>query len=574
MTQAGTFADGDQFGGYRLGRLIGRGGMGEVYEAFDTQKERVVALKVLPAELSGDPEFRRRFQHEAQIAAGLQEPHVIPIHDYGEIDGQLFIDMRLVQGTDLRAVLRDQGRLEAAPALDVIAQVGDALDAAHQDGLVHRDVKPSNVMVLPSGFAYLADFGIAVRDGQDRLTNHGETVGSMAYMAPERFDGGAVTGAADIYSLGCLLYECLTGRVPFSRESHAATLHAHLYEEPTPVSALRPDLPPDVDAVLAVAMAKDPRQRYASAREMTDALVGAIGESRTARAGTALATVPGVAALASPTTRFPGRPSPTGARGPDGVHGPPAPPGAGGSARLAGPDRGGSRRTRLVLGAAAAAIALGAGGVAAYAALGDDDDLPAARSGDQSGVATAEPSVAPTGSTGTNNGTEAPTTSEQPSPPPEETTPAPTQPESTTAPSPSEGTGTPTGSSSPPPAPAPAPSPASDVGPTLATTDHYDWQGWTIRPEARCNANDRALAVISSKSVRASICEVGPGGRTYYRGWSSAGGLEIDDPVPSENGWLATRGQVSYMLGRDWVIIMESTSEVLLDEPTWTYRTP
>ena len=214
---SGTDGDsrvGTQFGPYRLRRLIGRGGMGEVYEAQDTGKDRVVALKLLPEGVSHDQVFRKRLKREAQSAGRLQEPHVVPIHDYGEIDGLLYVDMRMIDGTDLRKMLSRFGPLTPARAVAIIRQVASALDAAHESGITHRDVKPENILITGDDFAYLVDFGIANAATDEKLTEIGTAVGTYAYMAPERFTSDEVTYRADIYSLACVLHECLTGQSP------------------------------------------------------------------------------------------------------------------------------------------------------------------------------------------------------------------------------------------------------------------------------------------------------------------------------------------------------------------------
>src|ERR1700742_3624474 len=190
-----------QFGPYRLKRLVGRGGMGDVYEAEDTVRERVVALKLMSQTLSNDPVFRSRMQREARPAGRLKEPHVVPIHDYGEIDGQLYVDMRLIDGQDLAAILSRHGALSAARAVAIVRQIGSALDAAHAAQVTHRDVKPENVLVSKDDFAYLVDFGIASAASDEKLTQLGSTVGTVKYMAPERFSAGEVTHRADIYAL-------------------------------------------------------------------------------------------------------------------------------------------------------------------------------------------------------------------------------------------------------------------------------------------------------------------------------------------------------------------------------------
>ena len=201
---------GSDFGHYHLRRLLGRGGMGEVYEAEDTRKDRTVALKLLPPGMSHDPVFRKRLQREARSAGRLQEPHVVPIHDYGEIDGVLYVDMRFIDGTDLRQMLTRYGPLTPARAVAIIRQIASALDAAHESGIMHRDVKPENILITRDEFAYLVDFGIANAATDESLTELGTAVGTYAYMAPERFTNAEVTYRADIYALACVLHECLT----------------------------------------------------------------------------------------------------------------------------------------------------------------------------------------------------------------------------------------------------------------------------------------------------------------------------------------------------------------------------
>ncbi|MGE3664645.1 MAG: serine/threonine-protein kinase [Pseudonocardia sp.] len=262
--------------------LFGRGGMGAVYRAFDAEQGRIVALKVLPDELSGDEEYRRRFRREARIAARLTDPHVVPVHRHGEIDGRLFLDMRLVGGPDLATVLAD-GPLPAQRAVGVVEQVARALDAAHGAGLVHRDVKPSNVFLsrpprpTDRDFVYLGDFGIARgvdSDGTSSVTATGATVGTWAYMAPERFAAGWVHPCWDVYSLACVLYECLTGQRPFPTIGLPALMHAHLYQPPPAPSVY--GAPRAFDAVVARGMAKDPASRFASAGELADAASAAL----------------------------------------------------------------------------------------------------------------------------------------------------------------------------------------------------------------------------------------------------------------------------------------------------------
>jgi serine/threonine protein kinase, bacterial len=268
--------EGTPFGRYRLIELLGRGGMGEVWRAHDTATDRVVAIKVLPANLSEDEEFQRRFRREAHAAARLETPHVVPIHDYGEIDGRLFVCMRLIKGRDLAAVLAD-GPLEPARAVRIIGQVAEALHAAHEIGLIHRDIKPSNILLDDRDFAYLIDFGISRIADDTRMTKTGSTIGTFAYIAPERLDGqGEEDARVDIYSLACVLYECLAGEPPFGGDTMARLMYAHVNNPPPRPSIARPDVPAAVDEVIATGMAKDPDQRYATTVELADAAHDAI----------------------------------------------------------------------------------------------------------------------------------------------------------------------------------------------------------------------------------------------------------------------------------------------------------
>lgn len=259
---------GTRFGPYELRSLLGTGGMGEVYRAYDTVRGRMVALKLLRPDLAADPQYQERFRRESQIAARLQEPHVIPVHDFGAIGGVLFIDMRLVDGGSLRDFLQARGPLAPTDAVAVVAQVASALDAAHADGLVHRDVKPENVLLTAESFAYLVDFGIARSGGDPSLTGAGLPIGSYLYMAPERFSGDRVGPATDVYSLTCLLYECLTGRPPFDFPEPAAVMSAHVFSSPPRPSIMRRGIPRAFDGVIAKGMAKQPAARFVSAGEL------------------------------------------------------------------------------------------------------------------------------------------------------------------------------------------------------------------------------------------------------------------------------------------------------------------
>src|SRR6201984_2837753 len=257
--------------------LLGRGGMGEVWRAHDTAaSNRTVAIKLLPPHLADDPTFVQRFRREADAAAQLNNPHIIPIHNYGEIDGRLYVDMRLIEGRDLQQVLAD-GPLEPARAVRIIEGIALALYAAHKVGLLHRDVKPSNILLDRNDFAYLIDFGIARAADETRLTKSANAIGSSAYIAPERLGTRAEEDArADIYSLACVLYECLTGRPPFDADTMAGLVGAHLNSPPPQPSTTQPRVPAQMDAVIATGMAKDPDQRYGTTVELANAAHEAI----------------------------------------------------------------------------------------------------------------------------------------------------------------------------------------------------------------------------------------------------------------------------------------------------------
>ncbi len=262
---------GSHFGHYYLTRLLGRGGMGEVYEAEDTVKERSVALKVLSPVLCQDPVFRERLQREARTAGRLQEPHVVPVHDYGEIDGLLFLEMRLIDGKDLSTLLKESGALSAPRAVAIVRQAASALDAAHAAGVIHRDVKPENILITSDDFAYLVDFGIASATTDEKLTSVGSAVGTWKYAAPERFIDAEVTPSIDVYALACVLHECLTGSPPYRADSAGMLITAHLMNEIPHPSQVRAGVPAAFDEVIARGMAKDPAERYSSAGELAQA---------------------------------------------------------------------------------------------------------------------------------------------------------------------------------------------------------------------------------------------------------------------------------------------------------------
>ncbi|WP_250557711.1 protein kinase domain-containing protein [Pseudonocardia lacus] len=348
----GARATSGMVGPYRLDALIGSGGMGEVYRAFDTSQDRVVALKLLPAHLSDDARFRERFRRESRIAATLTDPHVIPIHQHGEVDGHLFIDMRLVEGTDLATLLARRGPLPAERAVAVVEQLASALDAAHADGLVHRDVKPSNALLTASGFVYLADFGIArsAAEGDGgSATRTDAPVGTLAYMAPERFGPAEPDRLGDVYALACVLHEVLTGRQPFAGLDLAAVVGAHIHRAPPLPSEHHPDLAA-FDRVVARGMAKAPADRFPTA----GALAGAARTALTAPRPLVRDDHASRPTAAHPITSRPPDPPST---GPDG-----ATSAAGTGA--AGPGRRRSRTLPVVLVATAAAAAIA--GVVAY----------------------------------------------------------------------------------------------------------------------------------------------------------------------------------------------------------------
>ncbi|OMC07640.1 protein kinase [Mycobacterium sp. SP-6446] len=290
----------ESFGHYQLLDVLGRGGMGQVFRAYDASTDRVVALKVLPTHLAQDAEFQERFRREARIAASLNDPHVVPIHNYGEIDGQLYVDMRLIEGRDLAQYIEENGgRLSPQRAVAVIEQVAAALDSAHQVGLIHRDIKPTNILLTNArDFVYLIDFGIARTAADTALTHTGHTMGTVAYMAPERFRG-STDHRADVYSLACVLHESLTGIRPFPGDSLEEQLNGHLNTAPPRASITAPDVPAALDAVVAKGMAKDVDERYQSAIELAE-------DAKAALVGTGIMAAPGPA----PSSRTPVPPPP------------------------------------------------------------------------------------------------------------------------------------------------------------------------------------------------------------------------------------------------------------------------
>ncbi len=278
---------GSELAGYRLEAVVGRGGMGLVYRAEHLRLKRKVALKVLPPELAADADFRQRFESESRLAAAIDHPNIIPLYDAGEVDGLLFLTMRLVDGLDLDALLKRDGPMAPEMAVSVVEQIGAALDAAHARGLVHRDVKPGNLLIAMGAgtpatpHCYLTDFGLSKDTFAPLgLTRAGEFVGTIDYVAPEQIQGIALDGATDQYALGCVLYQCLTGHPPFENPNELDVMQSHLSADPPAVTARRSDLPRPIDAVVARAMAKAPEDRHPSCTAMASAARAAIASRR------------------------------------------------------------------------------------------------------------------------------------------------------------------------------------------------------------------------------------------------------------------------------------------------------
>jgi serine/threonine protein kinase len=277
-----AFAAGSRIAGYRLEERIGQGGMAVVFRARDQRLGRLVALKILAPELAGDAEFQRRFTRESRAAAAIDDPHIVPVFAAGEADGVLFIAMRYVAGGDAHSLLNQEGPLPPDRVADIISPVASALDAAHRAGLVHRDVKPSNMLmdVLPGrpDHVYLSDFGLSKAVASTSgMTRAGAVMGTLDYISPEQIAGKPVDGRADQYALACSAFELLTGDPPFRRDEPTAAMYAHLSESPPQLTSRRPGLPPAVDGVLSRALAKAPGDRYASCGQFADALRDAFG---------------------------------------------------------------------------------------------------------------------------------------------------------------------------------------------------------------------------------------------------------------------------------------------------------
>ncbi|BBY46057.1 serine/threonine-protein kinase [Mycolicibacterium celeriflavum] len=390
--QRGESRVGSQIGPYRLRRLLGKGGMGEVYEAEDTVKDRIVALKLLPESASNDPVFRKRLQREAHSAGRLQEPHVVPIHDYGEIDGLLYVDMRMIDGTDLRKVLKNYGPMTPARAVAIIKQVASALDAAHESGIMHRDVKPENIILTRDDFAYLVDFGIANAATDEKLTELGTAVGTYAYMAPERFTNDEVTYRADVYALSCVLHECLTGSQPYPSDSVSVVITAHLMQPIPQPSRQRPGVPVAFDAVIARGMAKRPEDRYASAGDVAAAANDALTQRDQDKAATILQRSEAATPYRPPPPPVPQGPPiyQTPAPTPASFHTPSGPPSGPMWSSTPAPGRPGppTRKSTawIPVAAAIAVFVLVLGAVGIWFLIKPDEDAPSA-----SGTTTTEP---------------------------------------------------------------------------------------------------------------------------------------------------------------------------------------
>lgn len=501
---------GTQFGPYELQALIGEGGMGEVYRAYDTVRERLVAIKVLRTEVAADQGFQQRFRRESRVAARLQEPHVIPVHDFGDIDGVLYIDMRLVEGASLKDELRVKGALPPTRAVSIISQVAAALDAAHGSGLVHRDIKPENVLLTPDDFAYLVDFGIAHGGGEANVTSTGLVIGSCAYMAAERFSGGRGGPAADVYSLTCLLYECLTGRAPFEAGDVRQMMGAHMFSPPPRPSIMRRGINRAFDDVVAKGMAKQPNDRYTTAGELAKAAAAAMTDSTPA-------PVP-VPPPPSNTRQFSAldpNPARTGYQQPHG----PVPP--------AVPPVKKSRFSPAQVALVAATIAMFTVAVVLAAVL---------VFGDRGGESAPQTKLAlPTPSTTTVTTT--PTDEESPS------TTTSTTPTTTSARS----------------------EPISGV----SGTDAQGFVGHT----ARCDAGSTPAAAIRTANSIAVVCESAPG-TYYYRGERLRDGanLQLSNAVPSGGGFTAVNPAdgARYEVQPDMLTIL-SRSGVDSAEPALEY---
>ncbi len=511
---------GTRFGPYELQSLIGVGGMGEVYRAYDTVKERMVAIKLLRAEVAADPGFQERFRRESRVAARLQEPHVIPVHDFGDIDGVLYIDMRLVEGVSLKDELRAKGVLPPTRSVSIINQVGAALDAAHASGLVHRDIKPENVLLTPDDFVYLVDFGIAHAGGETNVTSTGLVIGSCAYMAAERFSGSRGGPAADIYSLTCLFYECLTGRPPFDAGDVRQMMGAHMFSPPPRPSIMRRGVNRAFDDVIACGMAKKPEDRYASAGDLAKA------------AAEAASADPALMALAphppppNGTRQFStGDPNPAATGRPPYAPLPPAPSVSPPARKRFGPAQVALMVATIVMFTAAVVLA-------AVLIFGNNGGA----SEPQKTLAVPPPS--------TTTETTTPSTTEQ---------------------SPSSTSSTPTTTTSATPSTTPG---------SIAGVSGTDGQGF-VGHSARCDAGSTPAAAIRTANSLAIVCETTPGSY-YYRGERLRDGanLQLSNATPAGGGFDATNPAdgARYQVRPDMLTIL-SNGGVDSAEPALEYGT-
>jgi serine/threonine protein kinase len=484
---------GTTFGPYELQSLIGVGGMGEVYRAYDTVKDRTVALKLLRTELAADANFQERFRRESRVAARLQEPHVIPVHDWGDIDGVLYIDMRLVEGVNLKTELAKNGPLAPERAASIVAQVAAALDTAHADGLVHRDIKPENVLLAGDDFAYLVDFGIAHLGGETGLTSTGAPIGSCAYMAPERFTNGQVGPQADVYSLACLLYECLTGWPPFPMRELSQVLSAHLLAPPPRPTAIRAGLNSAFDDVVARGLAKDPQARLSSAGELAAAASAAATQAQ------------------SPATSAPSRPQPQStlkfpAHWPD--------PTATGHTPYVAPVRRPVAPRQPLRGLGPGQIVLAATAVAT---------LILALAGTLWLVFGPKRATAPSAGVGAPQ------------------SPAATQPTSEPATTTSERATTSSSSSAPTTTSSQSASLSPPASQLTNAVPGADGQGFLDYPNARCDQGSSAAAMARTTKSVLVVCQSGPG-NYYYRGVrvSDGANIELANAARSSGGWDVT----------------------------------
>jgi serine/threonine protein kinase/subtilisin-like proprotein convertase family protein len=385
-TVSADLEPGSTFGLYRIESLLGRGGMSVVYLAEDTRLGRRVAIKVLASELAADDAFRTRFVRESQLAAGLEHPNIVPVYEAGEAEGQLFIAMRYVRGTDLRTLITHEGPLNPERTIALLRPVAAALDTAHRRGLVHRDVKPANILIANDEgeeHVYLSDFGLSKHtSSRSGLTKTGQFMGTVDYVAPEQIQGHTVDGRADGYSLACVLFECLTAKVPFAKDSDVATLFGHIQDPPPRVTQARETLPGEIDGVIAHGMAKNPDDRPQTSTSLIDAAARALGAPSGPKE--APPSVP-----AAPTILAPPPPGPwagttppasgTGTAPPTSGPGtaPPVPSVAAGSGPAAPPPKGGgSNNARLIAIFGAAGVLIAAILVIVGLSLSKDDNGP------------------------------------------------------------------------------------------------------------------------------------------------------------------------------------------------------